>query len=133
MNSELLQNITKKLRKDKRIIFAYLYGSAAKGIMREDSDVDIAVFAEKPEEDPLLEANISLKMEQVLNRSADVRIINHAPAILINQVLKEGILLLSRDESLRINFEVRNMNEYMDFLPLINEYDKKRMERYGIG
>jgi len=81
----------------------------------------------------LLEADISLELEQTLDRGVDVRIINHAPAIFINQVLKEGILLFSRDEPLRINFVVRNINEYLDFLPIINEYDKKRLERYGIG
>lgn len=133
MNRELLQNITKKLRRDKRIIFAYLYGSAARGDMREDSDVDIAVFLQDPEDDPLLGASISLELEEITGRSVDVRIINHAPAIFINQVLKDGKLLLSGDDQLRVNFEVRNMNEYLDFLPLINEYDNKRLERYGIG
>lgn len=133
MNRELLQNITKKLRKDKRIIFAYLYGSAARGDMREDSDVDVAVFLQDPEDDPLLGASISLELEEITGRSVDVRIINHAPAIFINQVLKDGKLLLSGDDQLRVNFEVRNMNEYLDFLPLINEYDNKRLERYGIG
>jgi len=133
MNRELLRKVTGKLEKDKRVIFAYLYGSAARGTMGEDSDVDIAVFLENPKQDPLLEADISLELEQTLDRGVDVRIINHAPAIFINQVLKEGILLFSRDEPLRINFEVRNINEYLDFLPIINEYDKKRLERYGIG
>ncbi|OPY22555.1 MAG: Nucleotidyltransferase domain protein [Methanobacterium sp. PtaU1.Bin097] len=133
MNMELLRKVTEKLEKDKRVIFAYLYGSAAQGTMREDSDVDIAVFLENPKQDPLLEADISLELEQTLDRSVDVRIINHAPTIFTNQVLKEGILLFSRDEPLRINFEVRNINEYLDFLPIINEYDKKRLERYGIG
>ena len=133
MGRELLQNITKKLRKDKRIIFAYLYGSAARGDMREDSDVDIAVFLENPEDDPLLDASISLELEEIAGIRVDVRIINHAPAIFINQVLKDGKLLFSDDDRLRINFEVNNTNEYLDFLPLINEYDKKRLERYGIG
>ena len=133
MNRELLRKVTGKLEKDKRVIFAYLYGSAARGTMGEDSDLDIAVFLENPKQDPLLEADISLELEQTLDRGVDVRIINHAPAIFINQVLKEGILLFSRDEPLRINFVVRNINEYLDFLPIINEYDKKRLERYGIG
>lgn len=133
MNRELLRKVTEKLEKDKRVIFAYLYGSAARGTMGEDSDVDIAVFLENPKQDPLLEADISLELEQTLDRGVDVRIINHAPAIFTNQVLKEGILLFSRDEPLRINFVVRNINEYLDFLPIINEYDKKRLERYGIG
>lgn len=133
MNKELLQKVTEILRKDKRVIFAYLYGSAARGTMREDSDLDIAVFLENYVKDPLMDARISLKLEQVLHKSVDVRIINHAPAIFINQVLKDGILLISRDGPLRVNFEVKNMNEYLDFLPILNEYDEKRLERYEIG
>jgi len=38
----------------------------------------------------LLEADISLELEQTLDRGVDVRIINHAPAIFTNQVLKRG-------------------------------------------
>lgn len=133
MDKELLESITTKLEDDGRIIFAYLYGSVARGTVREDSDVDIAVFLEDPEEDPLLESSISLELEQILDRSVDVHIINYAPAIFIYQVLKDGILLFSRDDKLRVNFEVRNINEYLDFLPLIKEYDRKRLGRYGVG
>lgn len=133
MDTETLIKISRDLERNKGIIFAYLYGSAARGEMREDSDVDIAVFIETPEEEPLLEAQLSLELEKIAKRSVDVRIINHLPAIFIHQVLKNGKLLFSKDDKLRVDFEVRKTDEYLDFLPLMREYDKKRLERYGIG
>lgn len=133
MDDGLLQKVTECLSKDKRIIFAYLYGSQARGTMREDSDVDIAIYLENLDQDPLLEENISLKLENILHRSVDVRIINKAPGSFLNQVLKDGVLLLSRDDRKRIDFETRKTLEYFDFLPIIKEYDKRRLERYGIG
>lgn len=133
MDGGLLQKVAECLSKDKRVIFAYLYGSQARGNMRGDSDVDIAIYLENLNQDPLLEEDISLKLESILHRRVDVRVINKAPSSFVNQVLKDGVLLLSRDDRKRIDFEARKTDEYFDFLPIVNEYDKRRLERYGIG
>lgn len=134
MDRELLKKISKHLEEDVRIGFAYLYGSAARGEMTDNSDLDIAIFLADPadEEDPLLEERISLELEKTAEREVDIRVINSAPAVFVYQVLKKGKLLFSKDDKRRVEFEVKNIDEYLDFLPLMKEYDEKRLERYGI-
>ncbi len=37
-------------------------------------------------------------------------------------MLRDGILVVDRDPSRRIEFEVRRRNEYFDLLPVLREY-----------
>ncbi|MEG3225543.1 MAG: hypothetical protein BME94_08585 [Methanobacteriales archaeon Met13] len=132
---DALKKITRQLKDQDEIAFAYIYGSVARGEEREDSDIDIAAYlTHHPTlEDPLLEFNLALELEKDIKRKVDLRILNIAPVTFIHQVFKHGKLLFSRDENLRIKFESQKMDEYLDFLPLLEEYDKKRLERYGLG
>lgn len=125
MDGGLLQKVAECLSKDKRIIFAYLYGSQARGTMREDSDVDIAIYLENLDQDPLLEEDISLKLENILHCSVDVRVINKAPSSFVNRVLKDGLLLLSRDDRKRIEFEREKLLNILIFSPLLKNTIKE--------
>lgn len=97
------------------VISAWLFGSRARGTARPGSDVDVAVlighrpagFDDYPWEiEATLEAALHLRVQVVV---ADV-----APADLIRRVLRDGILLVDRDRSRRLAFEVRKRNEYFD-------------------
>jgi hypothetical protein len=44
---------------------------------------------------------------------------------LAHRVLRDGLLLLERDRSARIRFEVRARNEYFDLLPHLRRYRRK--------
>lgn len=131
---ETIKKISKYLKANEKILFAYLYGSMAREDGMEESDIDIAVFLEDPllAEDPLFETKLSLRLEKLVGRSVDVRVINFASLIFVHQVLKHGKLLFSKDEKIRIEFETTNIDKYFDFLPSMEEYNKKRLERYGI-
>lgn len=127
--------ISKVLKKHKNILFAYVYGSFARGEERADSDIDVAIFLKNPdiiEKNPKFEVVLALEIEKVLNRPVDVRILNDKSLVFINQVLKHGKLLFSSDEKERINFEIRTIDLYLDFNYLMKEYNKRRFERYGI-
>jgi hypothetical protein len=47
---------------------------------------------------------------------------NHAAPDLLHRVLRDGEILLDRDPSFRIQFEVRTRNEYFDLLPILRRY-----------
>jgi hypothetical protein len=47
---------------------------------------------------------------------------------LVHRVLRDGVLLLERDRSARIRFEVRARNDYFDLLPHLRRY-----RRFGEG
>ena len=56
---------------------------------------------------------------------------NRAPVDLRTRVLRDGVLLVDRDPSLRIRFEVRTRNEWFDLQPILREY--RRMGKVPAG
>jgi hypothetical protein len=65
-------------------------------------------------------------------RNVEVVVLNDRPLRFINQVLRYGKLIFSRDEKERIRFETLMTKKYIDFKPYYEEYDKLREKRLGI-
>jgi predicted nucleotidyltransferase len=105
------------------VISAYLFGSQAKGTATAASDVDIALLLD-PAFD--LETHFAYRLEQIValesvcRRPVDVVILNQAPLVLRNQVLKYGRLIYEGDHRQRVAFEVRSRFEYYDFKPVLD-------------
>jgi len=100
------------------VLSAYLFGSAATGIERKGSDVDIAV---RLDENLSVSQIISLRFhlmdvfENYFNRSADIVILNSASLKLIHQVLKRGKLIYAREPDSENVFAIQKQKEYFDF------------------
>jgi hypothetical protein len=62
-----------------------------------------------------------------VDRPVHLVVLNRAPVDLIHRVLRDGILLMDRDPSTRICFEVRARDEYFDLLPRLRRY--RRLDR----
>ena len=110
------------------IVAAYLFGSRARGTATGRSDVDVAVlYAEVP--GPGLDG-LSLDLEADIERGVglpvQVVVLNSAPADLVHRVLRDGRLLLDRDPSRRIQFEVKARNEFFDLQPMLARYRAAR-------
>ena len=109
---------------DEDLVCAYLFGSTARGADRSNSDLDLAVLlAEDPP--PTLEGlNIQLAdaLAEATGRRVDLVVLNRAPVDLIHRVLRDSLLLLDRNRTARIRFEVKARNEYFDLLPYLNQY-----------
>jgi predicted nucleotidyltransferase len=104
---------------------AYLYGSHATGLATPFSDVDIALVLGRPIA-PLERLRLMLRVQLALYHrcdilEADVRVIDDAPIIFRGRVVTEGILLYSRDEETRVDFEVRTRMLYFDYLPVYEQ------------
>lgn len=52
-------------------------------------------------------------------------ILNHASPDLVHRVLRDGEILVDRDRSARLRFEVQAHNEYFDLLPILDLYRRK--------
>ena len=106
------------------VMLAYLYGSVVDGTAIASSDVDIALVLEpgcRPSsyERMQLEFNIATEVEHKCKlREADVRSIDIAPLTVQGKVLTEGVLLYSRDEESRVEYEVYTRKLYFDFMPV---------------
>ena len=133
MREILLGKIKKSLRAEKNVLFAYVYGSFGRG-EADFSDIDIAVFLSKiPKNSAPYEAKLGQKLEKETGKPVEVRIMNSMPLLLKSRVFREGKTVFSRNKKARVSFETALMSSYLDFSHLMQEFDQRRLERYGIG
>ena len=116
------------------VLFAYLYGSYAVHQAHPFSDLDIAVYIEKPlttRESMKLEMGLSLEMDKRFpgGPSSDVRTINHMLLAVAGNAITEGILIYCIDDDTRIDFERIVRRSYFDFLPFIKKYQQMYLEQ----
>ncbi len=107
---------------------AYLFGSAARGEAGAASDIDVAVlFAPDPPRTLAgLHRDLADRLTAAAGRPVDLVVLNRAPVDLVHRILRDGQLLLDRDPSARIRFEVQSRNAYFDLLPSLRRYRRPR-------
>lgn len=105
----------------------YLFGSQARGNPRPDSDVDLGLLYVNPPPGTLLDQPFLLESElgAALGRPVQCVVMNHAPPDLVHRILREQQLLLDRDPSLRVRFEVAARNRYFDVKPFLDRYRRR--------
>lgn len=114
----------------------YLYGSAVKDRLREESDVDIAILPSHrfAEEGKLV---LIAKMESIVDKLLRAKGVKREISILDlrgkfvsvtlqYKVITEGVLLHERDPLERIEFENAVKREYFDFVPFLRFLRKKK-------
>ena len=125
MDNEVADALRRFFEKDLHGAAAvYLFGSAAHGVLRHDSDIDVGVLLSQPPPSTLEGQPFDLEdeLERALGRPVDVVVLNTAPADLRARVLRLGRLVLERDRSARIRFEVLTRNEAFDLEPVLRRY-----------
>jgi len=105
-----------------------LFGSAAKGRMREDSDIDIAFLSESK----LTSYDIFLAAQELADRlKSEVDLIDfqQASTIFKAQIVNRGIVILDRQPTARHYAYMRALKEYAMF----NDERRCILERLGYG
>ncbi len=64
-------------------------------------------------------------ISKVLKKEVDIIVLNIAPLFLKYVILREGKLIFEKDRNKRIAFELKSLNEYFDFKPVMEEYNKR--------
>lgn len=121
------------------IAAVYLFGSVAEGKAHQLSDVDVAIlFDEKLSSQQMFERVLAVGelIEQVLQVTVDVILLNRAGSLLRFQVIQKGRLVLERDRSQRCLFQMHAMNAYYDAKPYL-DYQRnesiRRIREKGLG
>ena len=108
------------------VLLCYLYGSYARGDIHPFSDIDIGIYLEKMNSGKMLDIDLSLALEfdDIIGHgcNVDVRSINNMPLLMKGKLVTEGILLYSRNDAFRVEFETNVRKAYFDFRPFIIQY-----------
>lgn len=106
------------------IIFAYIFGSYAKGNVREDSDIDIAIYL-KDSIGTYVYLDMKMELSEALKREVDLVILNDSTPLLKYEIYKKNILLFTHDESIENRYKVKILFEYDDMKRYLDlSYDK---------
>jgi len=118
------------------IAFAILFGSAVRGKVRKEGDIDIAIYF-RPEKDVEWENfgrrykgenRIAIDLENLLKKEIDLVVLNRARSVLADEIIRKGEPILIRDRGMFMDFLciVSDEAEYVrDWL--ISSYKEKRV------
>lgn len=119
------------------VVLAYLYGSQARGDAGPLSDVDIAVmFPREMSGEERFHHILDLHgdLQRVLERDdAYVIDLDKSTPLLNNEIRMDGIILYCIDEDARVQFEIQTMREYLDTIPLRQEFNIALLSRIRQG
>ncbi len=109
-----LQDLTPILEKDKRVMFAYLFGSRARGQAGPLSDTDIAVYLDRRVKQGEYRLKLMERLSKFLKSDhLDLVVLNQAPPLLRHEIIKYG-RLLKENAARRIPFETEVIRECLD-------------------
>ena len=101
----LIKSIQRTIKKDSRVVFAYLYGSVLEG--DKYRDIDIGIYITEGH-DPFV---VSINLETALSAETgispdnfDIRVINQVSSLLYLRRVINGQLLVDKDPDLRGDF-----------------------------
>lgn len=130
----LEERLRATLQRHARVLVAYLFGSTARGRAGPLSDVDVAVLlAEDGDPFPAYLDLVGELGSVVGPDRVDVVLLNDAPVALAYRVLRDGRLLLCRDEAARVEHWVRTVLTYLDMEPLFRIFDEGLRHRIREG
>jgi len=108
----MLETLKKYFEGRKDVAFAFLFGSAVRGRIRKEGDIDIGIYF-WPEENLEWEAfdrryegevRIALDIERMLKKEVDLLVLNRAKAIIADEVIRKGIPIIVKDKGLLWRF-----------------------------
>lgn len=93
------------------VLLAYLYGSRAAGRPRADSDIDVGVLLDPSEAIDAPDRLASRCSDALAAASGlgqiETTVLNDAPIRFLGRVLRQRVVLFSRDEPARVEYESR--------------------------
>jgi predicted nucleotidyltransferase len=122
MNKELLDILN-----NQGVIFAYLFGSQAKGDTHANSDIDLAIFLPEFSETSRFETKLYLmgRLPSKIGKKVDIVVLNDLQNnYLLKEILHTGKLIINNDDDLHFDFITRKQHEICDFFEHLRYMEK---------
>jgi len=112
IDPKMLESLKTYFEGREDIAFAFLFGSAARGRVRREGDVDIAVYF-KPEKEVEWEAfnktyegenRTALDLERLLKKEVDLVVLNRARAVIADEIIRKGKPLIINERGIFLDF-----------------------------
>ncbi|MEK6539168.1 MAG: nucleotidyltransferase domain-containing protein [Deltaproteobacteria bacterium] len=106
-------------QRHKNVLFSYLFGSMAKGEVSPLSDIDIAVYLDNIDPNAIFDMKLSLHADicrALKMNNVDMVILNTLNNdMLIDDIIRHGIVIYDRNTALREYFEIMAIHRAIDF------------------
>ena len=120
VKEKIFNQIKNILKKKSNIIFAYIHGSFLGDF--PFNDIDLALYIDEKKIDTSHSFDycfqLSTDLTKKIGKEIDVQLLNEASVGFIHSVFKNGRLLFSRNDKLRLDLLEKNSLEYIDFYEL---------------
>ena len=116
-NRSLISKLRSCLSSMENVLFAILYGSAARGELVAESDIDIAIYTSNEMKiDDRIELIYRLaKCLGIIEDKIDIVILNNlTPLELRYKIFRDGILILARNMELYRRYRDESISMYLD-------------------
>lgn len=119
------------------VVSLYLFGSRASGTAGPLSDIDIAILLKEGRNCEVYKDREGFywdKVNEILyTDEVSFVLLNIAPLTIQYGVITDSKVLYSSNEDIRLSFEERVINFYMDFKPILDEYNKELLRQIKEG
>jgi predicted nucleotidyltransferase len=115
LSGQQIEAATRCLEATPGVVAAYLHGSAVKGCLRPDSDVDIALLL-RPHTDPspAFRLELAAQLGEIFNRDVDLGLLSTRNLVYATQVAAHGQRLFTRDPLASDRFLAQAFAQYAD-------------------
>ena len=133
---ETLRRAAQGALNDTPAVFAFLFGSYATARATDVSDVDVAVYLDPDDEHQRLALTLDLAGRLAAASGLpriEVVVMNGAPLPLLGSILRERVVIYSRDEPARVRFESTMRSLATDFEIHSRRLDRELLARTADG
>ena len=128
----ICRTVAEVLASNPGIKVVIVFGSAASGKLRPDSDVDVAVLFENPLN---VDTRLALqeKLEDALHREVDLVDLHGLGGEILHQILTKGLVVIKNEKHAFFCILQRMIYNEEDFMPQVRRTLRARVERFAYG
>lgn len=114
-----LNALLEQAKQDKDVLAVILFGSAVRDELHERSDIDVCLVLHPKRWEV---EKLAQKRFEYLHFDLDIKLFQQLPLYVRSRVLKEGRVLLVKDEDQLYEIAIRTAKEFEDFKHIYRDY-----------